>query len=109
MTDGETDTRIGGYDAWGLSAVARRRTPSGSIPTNAQQNTLTEERLSELCTIAKNQKNITVWVIAFGTTLTTMLSDCASPNRAYQADNADELTETFSQIASQIAQLRLTH
>lgn len=109
MTDGETDTRIGGYDAWGMSAVARRRTPTGSIPTNATQNTLTETRLGELCTIAKNQKNITVWVIAFGTTLTSLLSDCASPNRAYQADNADELTETFAQIASQIAQLRLTN
>ncbi len=108
MTDGETDTRIGAYDAWGLSAVARRRTPIGSIPTDAAQDAITDARLAELCTIAKNQKNITVWVIAFGTTLTSMLSDCASPGRAYQADNADQLTATFSQIASQIAQLRVT-
>lgn len=108
MTDGETDTRVGAYDAWGMSAVARRRTPTNAIPTNTNQNTLTETRLSELCTIAKNQKNITVWVIAFGTDLTTMLSDCASPNRAYQANNAAQLTATFSEIASQIAQLRIT-
>ena len=108
MTDGGTDTRIGAYDAWGMSGVARRRTPTGSIPTNAAQNAITEARLGELCTIAKNQKNITVWVIAFGTTLTTMLSDCASPGRAYQANNAAQLTATFSQIASQIAQLRIT-
>lgn len=108
MTDGETDTRIGGYDAWGQSAVARRRTSAASIPTNADQNAITEARLSELCTIAKTQKNITVWVIAFGTDLSTMLSNCASPGRAYQADNADQLTTTFSQIASQIAQLRIT-
>lgn len=108
MTDGDTDTRIGSYDAWGLSAVARRRTPTGAIPTNAQQNTITEQRLSELCTTAKNDKNITVWVIAFGTSLTSLLSNCASPNRAYEAKNAAELTATFSQIASQIAQLRIT-
>lgn len=108
MTDGETDTRISAYDAWGLSAVARRRTPTGSIPTDATQNSLTEARLTELCTIAKNNKNITVWVIAFGTTLTSLLSDCASPGRAYQADNSAELTDAFSQIASQIAQLRVT-
>lgn len=108
MTDGDTDTRTGVYDAWGLSALARRRTPKGSIPTNAQQNTITEQRLGELCTVAKNDKNITVWVIAFGTSLTTMLSNCASPNRAYEAKNAAELTATFSQIASQIAQLRIT-
>ena len=108
MTDGETDTRIGSYDAWGVSAVSRRRTSTASIPTNADQNAITEARLSELCTIAKTQKNITVWVIAFGTNLSTMLSNCASPGRAYQADNADQLTTTFSQIASQIAQLRIT-
>ena len=108
MTDGDTETRIGAYDAWGMSAVQRRRTPKSSIPTDVQQDNITETRLAELCTIAKNQKNITVWVIAFGTTLTQMLSDCASPGRAYQADSADQLTATFSQIASQIAQLRVT-
>lgn len=108
MTDGDTDTRIQAYDAWGLSAVARRRTDSASIPTDAAQDAVTEARLRELCTIAKNDKNITVWVIAFGTTLTQLLTDCASPGRAYQANNAAELAQTFSQIASQIAQLRLT-
>ncbi|MPT48165.1 MAG: hypothetical protein E2598_07045 [Sphingobium sp.] len=108
MTDGDTDTRIGAYDAWGLSGVARRRTSTNSIPTNAAQNTITEDRLKELCSVAKDKKNITVWVIAFGTDLTSLLSGCASPNRAYKADNAAELTATFSEIASQIAQLRLT-
>jgi len=108
MTDGDTDTRIGAYDAWGVSAMTRRRTATDSVPTDDAQNTLTETRLTTLCTIAKSQKNITVWVIAFGTTLTPLLSNCASPNRAYQADNASELTTTFSEIASQIAQLRIT-
>lgn len=108
MTDGETDTRIGAYDAWGVSAVARRRTPTDRVPTDEEQNAITEKRLTDLCTLAKNDKNITVWVIAFGTDLTSLLTNCASPNRAYQADNAAELTATFSQIASQIAQLRIT-
>lgn len=108
MTDGDTDTRFGAYDAWGLSAVARRRTPTNATPTNATQNALTETRLTELCRIAREDKRITVWVIAFGTTLTPLLENCASPGNAYQADNADELNETFAQIASQIAQLRLT-
>jgi Flp pilus assembly protein TadG len=108
MTDGDTDTRNVAYDAWGVSVTARRRTPTGTIPTNATQNTLTESRLLELCSVAKNQKNITVWVIAFGTTLTQLLSDCGSPGKSYQANNAAELNATFSQIASQIASLRLT-
>ncbi|CAD7335936.1 hypothetical protein FIM10_03745 [Sphingomonadales bacterium 56] len=108
MTDGQTDTRIGAYDAWGLSAMTRRRTPTNRMPTDEEQNAATETRLTQLCNIAKNEKNITVWVIAFGTDLTSLLSNCASPGRAYQADNADQLTATFSQIASQIAQLRVT-
>ena len=108
MTDGATDTRIGAYDAWGQSAVARRRTPTGVIPTNSTQNAITEARLTELCNVAKNNKNITVWVIAFGTELTSLLSSCASPGRAFQANNASQLTETFAEIASQIAQLRVT-
>ncbi|KFG91215.1 Flp pilus assembly protein TadG [Sphingobium herbicidovorans NBRC 16415] len=108
MTDGQTDTRIGAYDAWGLSAMTRRRTPTNRVPTDEEQNALTETRLTQLCNVAKNQKNITVWVIAFGTELSPLLSGCASPGRAYQADNADQLTATFSQIASQIAQLRVT-
>lgn len=108
MTDGQTETHIGAYDAWGLSATARRRTASASIPTDTEQNGLTESRLLELCSIAKDQKNITVWVIAFGTTLTQLLSDCGSPGKSYQANNAAELNATFSQIASQIASLRIT-
>jgi len=108
MTDGQTDTRIGAYDAWGVSAMARRRTPTDRVPTDDEQNEITETRLRELCTLAKNDKNITVWVIAFGTDLTSLLTNCASSGRAYQANNAAELTATFSQIASQIAQLRIT-
>jgi hypothetical protein len=108
MTDGQTDTRIGAYDAWGVSAMARRRTPTDRVPTDDEQNAITETRLTELCTLAKNDKNITVWVIAFGTDLTSLLTNCASSGRAYQANNAAELTATFSQIASQIAQLRIT-
>ncbi|WP_340264134.1 pilus assembly protein [Sphingobium mellinum] len=108
MTDGDTETRNTAYDAWGVSVTARRRTPTSGIPANATQDGLTESRLLELCSVAKDQKNITVWVIAFGTTLTQLLTDCGSPGRAYQANNAAELNAAFSQIASQIASLRLT-
>lgn len=108
MTDGDTDTRIGAYDAWGISGMDRRRTPIGEIPSNATQNTITESRLSELCSVAKNQMNITVWVIAFGTTKTPLLVNCASQGRDYQANDAAELNAAFAEIASQIAELRIT-
>lgn len=107
MTDGDTDTRIGSYDAWGLSAVDRRRTPITAIPTNAAQNTITETRLLELCAKAKDEKGITVWVIAFGTAKTATLISCASQGKDYEAKNAAELASTFSKIVSQIAQLRI--
>ncbi len=105
MTDGTTDTKFVSYDAYGFSAIDRRRTPG--MPTDAEQNTIVANRLSALCTVAK-RKNITVWVIAFGTTLDTMLSDCASDGRSFQANNAAQLNQTFSNIAAQIAKLRVS-
>ncbi|MBT2133672.1 pilus assembly protein [Croceibacterium sp. LX-88] len=110
MTDGETDTRIGAYDAWGLSAMDRRRTAVTEIPEKAERDKLTEDRLAELCTLAKSKMNITVWVIAFGdeVTLSPMLANCASEHRAYKASDAEQLNSAFSDIASQIAQLRIT-
>ncbi len=108
MTDGDTETRIQDYDAYGLSALDRRRTDQGSLPTNAQQDTIVEDRLQRYCSVAKNQKGITVWVIAFGTNLTPLLRDCASQGRAFQANNSQQLNETFAEIAAKIAQLRLT-
>jgi Flp pilus assembly protein TadG len=108
MTDGDTDTHYPAYDAYGLSALDRRRTSILNVPTDSDQNKIVEDRLSAYCTLAKEQKGITVWVIAFGTTLTPLLSNCASQGRAFQADNADELADTFAEIAAKIAQLRLT-
>jgi Flp pilus assembly protein TadG len=108
MVDGQKDTRPFTYSAWGIAGVARRRTPTGSFPTRSAEDSVSEERLLELCSIAKNNKNITLWVIAFGTDLDEVLVDCASPDKAFEARNAAELTETFSQIATQMAELRLT-
>jgi len=108
MVDGQKDTRPFTYSAWGIGAVARRRTPTGSFPSREVEDAVSEERLSELCTVAKTNKNITLWVIAFGTELDQLLIDCASPDRAFEARNAAELTETFTEIATQMAELRLT-
>jgi Flp pilus assembly protein TadG len=106
MTDGETETDITNYDAYGLSALDRRRTNVASLPSNSDTNTQVEERLAGLCESAKS-RNITVWVIAFGTSLTTLLENCASEGSAFEANNTAELNTTFSEIASKIANLRL--
>lgn len=107
LTDGAIDTKNYAYDAYGLSALDRRRTVTTAVPTDADQNTIVGDRFGQLCTAVKN-KGITVWVIAFGTSLTTQLSDCASTGRAFQADDAATLNAKFAEIAASIAQLRLT-
>lgn len=104
MTDGDTDTKRISYEAYGLSAMDPRRT--NGMPSDSDQNMIVANRLSALCTVAK-RKNITVWVIAFGTSLSQMLSDCASDGRSFQANNAAQLNQTFSNIAAQIAKLRV--
>ena len=63
-------------------------------------------RFEAACRLAKNE-GYTVWVIAFGTSLTRELRDCASGGRWYYASNAAELSAQYAAIASQIADLRI--
>lgn len=107
LTDGEIETRNYVYDAYGLPALDRRRTSASVLPTDTVQDTIVGDRFTALCQAAKD-KGITVWVIAFGTSLTTQLTNCASSGRAFQADDAASLNTTFADIAANIAQLRLT-
>jgi Flp pilus assembly protein TadG len=107
MTDGETSADPTNYSAYGLEALDQRRTMAGTIPSKPDINTVVENRLSILCNSAKD-RNITVWVIAFGTGLTTELEDCASDGSAFQANNAPQLNAAFTEIASKVANLRLS-
>lgn len=108
MTDGQTETNFTDYDAYGLAALDRRRTDASRIPAgDSETDTIVENRLAALCRVA--QGNTTVWVIAFGTDLTPLLRDCASPGvHAFQANNADQLNDAFSSIAANIAKLRVS-
>lgn len=108
MTDGETDTQPFAYDAYGLPSLDRRRVMDPSEkPTKDKQDELVAMRTEAICRSAK-AKGITIWVIAFGTDLTAMLSDCASDGKAFQANNAAQLTNAFDEIAAGISHLRLT-
>lgn len=64
-------------------------------------------RFLEVCAAAK-ARNITVWVVGFGTALTTQLRTCASGDKAYQANNSAQLRQQFQSIAQQITRLRLS-
>ena len=107
MTDGATSPSNSLYTPYGLEPLDQRRISGPGSNTNGNLTSVVNARLDSLCTAVKN-KNITIWVVAFGTTLTSNLSSCASTGRAYQANNASELNTAFSEIAAEISQLRLT-
>jgi Flp pilus assembly protein TadG len=64
-------------------------------------------RFQQICAQARGN-NTTIWIVSFGTSLTTNLRNCASPGAAYQANNAAQLNEQFQAIARQISKLRLS-
>ena len=115
MTDGEACTGAGNYTAYGVPWFDRRQTDPNAVPTGNCSNTstLTQQvnaRLAGLCSAVKN-KNITLWVIWFGASNTTIedsLRSCATSGRFYSARNQADLDSTFGSIASEISQLRLT-
>ena len=115
MTDGEACTGVGNYTAYGVNWFDRRQTDANAVPTEGcgTSGTLTQQvnaRLAGICSAVKN-KNITLWVIWFGvsnTTIENSLRSCATTGRFYSARNSADLDTVFGSIASEIAQLRLT-
>ena len=105
MTDGIMSNSPYDYSTYGFERLDTRIAPYGSDGTTLASRH--GERFLAMCRAAR-AKNITVWVVAFGTSLTTQLTDCADPGKAFQAANTASLTSQFQQIASRIADLRLT-
>jgi len=110
MTDGDTNAQNYDYAAYGLPWFDRRQTDPNSVPSSSQLEDQVNARFLAICDAVKN-KNITLWVISFGsgsnTTTESRLSACATPGRYYTARNSASLQQTFAQIANQISQLRL--
>lgn len=104
MTDGLLVPNQEIYSMYGIEWWDRRITNDGS---GGQASDRHATRFQVACRAAR-QENISVWVIAFGTTLTQNLIDCATPGRAFQANDTAALETRFEQIAQEIAALRLT-
>ena len=66
-----------------------------------------EKRFAVACAEAK-KRNITVWVIGFGTTLNPVMTECAGPGRYFEAQDAAALSDVFSKIAAQLGDLRVS-
>lgn len=107
LTDGLTAPLDLSYGTYGIEPLDQRRwnpkSPSGGLTlTN-----VVEKRFSVACNEVK-KRNITVWVIGFGTTLSPFLTDCAGPGHFYEASNAAQLSDVFNKIATQLGDLRVT-
>jgi len=104
LTDGETAPQALAYSAYGLEPIDQRRWKPGS-PFDLAKTV--ENRFAFVCNEVKN-KNIAVWVIGFGTAPNPVLADCAGPGRYFVAADAAQLSETFTAIARQMGDLRVT-
>ncbi|WP_295635896.1 Tad domain-containing protein [Novosphingobium sp.] len=104
LTDGMTSTLDLSYGTYGVEPLDQRRWSSASPLT---LNQVVENRFTLACNEVK-KRNITVWVIGFGTTLNPVLTSCAGVGHAYSAQNASQLTAAFSSIASQLGNLRIS-
>ena len=66
------------------------------------------QRFKMICNAAKSL-NISIWVIAFGTTLSSEMQQCASnANQTSTISDRNALIARFRQIGSNIGALRLT-
>ncbi|MGB3165857.1 MAG: hypothetical protein WBA68_03680, partial [Alteraurantiacibacter sp.] len=105
LTDGQTEPYDLAYGAYGVEGLDQRRWKPGGATT---LTSTIEKRFGVACEQVKN-RNITVWVIAFGTTLNPIMERCAGVGRSFQASNADELNEAFMEIAGAMSELRISN
>ena len=105
MTDGQLAPNCNTYTAYGVEQNDRRVTNSS---TCSQQYERHLQRFRMICNAVKGM-NVSVWVIAFGTSLSADMSSCASnANQASTASSSSDLIQRFREIGSNIGALRLT-
>lgn len=104
LTDGETAPLDLAYSSYGLEPLDQRRWKEGSSLSLVQT---VEKRFLVACDEVK-RRNITIWLVAFGTDLTPTMTTCAGEGRYFQAEDASQLDDVFSKIAAQLGDLRVT-
>lgn len=104
LTDGETAPLDVAYSSYGVEPIDQRRWKPHSKYTLTQT---VEKRFTAACNEVK-KKNISVWVISFGTGANPVMQDCAGADRYFVAADTDELNATFATIAKRMGELRVT-
>ncbi|KQM19350.1 TadE/TadG family type IV pilus assembly protein [Novosphingobium sp. Leaf2] len=103
MTDGFMEPNSYIPQAWGMEYWDRRVTTDGSTNDAARHT----QRFLATCQQIK-AKGIRVWVIAFTSTLSSDLQNCASDSSSFTANSASDLDAAFQEIAKQVGELRVT-
>jgi len=105
LTDGILAPRNNRYTSYGIE---RTNNKVGNNSNNAELARRHNARFLAVCEAVK-AKRIRIFVVAFGTNLTPSLQTCSSPDSAFVAGDAAQLNDRFLQIATNIADLRLTN
>jgi hypothetical protein len=103
MTDGIMEPNRLTHSAYGIEYHDRRITTDGATATATTRH---NSRFLAVCEAVK-AKGIRLWVIVFGTSLTTQLQTCSSPDSIYTATNSTQLNSAFQEIAKKVGELRV--
>jgi len=107
MTDGQMDTD---NQTLAFQGIERndQRVAGMSNPSESELNGRHMQRFRMICNAARGM-NANIWVIAFGTTLSNEMRQCASSdNQASTITDRDALIARFREIGNNIGALRLT-
>lgn len=109
MTDGLIDTGYETlYTTYGVERWDARVTPGGNSSNETDQTSRHNQRFKMMCNAAKS-KNISIWVVAFASSLDATLTECASSaSQASTSANQAQLIAKFVEIGKNIGSLRLT-
>lgn len=106
MTDGLLDTGPTLYSAYGVEQYDGRVT--GGWTSKADQDSRHQQRFNLMCSAIKN-RGVSIWVVAFASSLDTNLTNCASnAGQASVSANSADLTTKFVDIGKSIGAMRLT-
>ncbi|WP_294254483.1 TadE/TadG family type IV pilus assembly protein [uncultured Sphingomonas sp.] len=110
MTDGDMKPNPCLYGMYGIENYDQRTTNMGT-QWNCSDNTTQRDnhnaRFLAACAAAK-ARNISIFVVGFGQTLTTQLTQCATPGQAFYAADNTALNTAFQTIAKRVAMLRVS-
>lgn len=104
LTDGQTQPMGKAYTSYGVEPLDNRRWTDRPDPL---LDRTIEMRFAIACEEVKN-KNVTVWVVGFGTAMNDVMVRCAGDGHHFTANNADDLKNAFKQIAKSLAELRVS-